>query len=61
MIPEELNVFYEKEIMIAGIELVSATYCVTKVDKQMFGRFFDVYSTLIKTNESKMVKNDLGG
>ena len=47
--------------MIAGIELVSATYRVTKVDKQMFGRFFDVYSTLIKTNESKMVKNDLGG
>ena len=54
MIPEELNVFYGKEIMIAGIELVSSTYHVTKVDKQIFGRF--VHNTLIKGTKVKWLK-----
>ena len=52
MIPEELNVFYGKEIMIAGIELVSSTYHVTKVDKQIF----DVHNTLIKGTKVKWLK-----
>ena len=55
MIPEELNVFYGKEIMIAGIELVSSTYHVTKVDKQIFGRFL-VHNTLIKGTKVKWLK-----
>ena len=52
MIPE-LNVFYGPEIMIAGIELVSTTSHLTKVDKQILG--INVHNTRIKTKRNTIV------